>query len=249
MALAIFQALAGDDPKKTFFRSLVAGNRVSLGDVLLEAGKPGEAEAEYRMALAIYQALADENPDDTIFRDGVASSLVYLGDAVRSVGQPAEARSEYERAIALLEQPVQQNPANAWHRHMLACALRRRGLILRDLGDAASAAADTRRALGLCDGVRPRSVWVLFDMACCHAALAGLAGQAGSGVSATEGEDQAARAMESLRQAIAVGYRDASQLRIESALASLRSRDDFKLLMMDLAMPADPFSKDRDADR
>jgi hypothetical protein len=34
----------------------------------------------------------------------------------------------------------------------------------------------------------------------------------------------------------------ANELRIESALDSLRSREDFRLLMSDLTFPADPFA-------
>ncbi len=120
--------------------------------------------------------------------------------------------------------------------------MRRRGLALRDLGDTAGAAADTRRALKLCDGILPRFGWDLFETACCHAALAGLAGRAGSGVSAAEGEDEAARAIHWLGRAVAMGYRNANELRIESALDSLRSRDDFRLIMMDLSFPAEPFA-------
>jgi hypothetical protein len=80
-----------------------------------------------------------------------------------------------------------------------------------------------------------------FETACCHAALAGLAGRAGSGVSAAEGEIEAARAMEWLSRAVAMGYRNANELRIESALDPLRTRDDFRLLIMDLAFQAEPF--------
>ena len=80
-------------------------------------------------------------------------------------------------------------------------------------------------------------------MACCHAALAGLAGRARSGVSAAEGEEEARASIEWLRRAVAMGYRNGSELRVESALDPLRSRDDFRLLMMDLAMPFDPFDR------
>jgi hypothetical protein len=125
---------------------------------------------------------------------------------------------------------------------MLACALRRRGLILRDLGDPAGAAADARRALALCDGPAPRSVEEVFETACCHAMLAGLAGQGGSGVSAAEREEEAGRSMQSLRRAVALGYHNGNELRIESAFDPLRGRDDFPLLLMDLSMPADPFA-------
>jgi hypothetical protein len=92
-------------------------------------------------------------------------------------------------------------------------------------------------------GLSKRSVWDLFETTCCHAALAGLAGRAGSGVSAAEWEIEAARAVEWLGRAVAMGYRNANEIRVESALDPLRSRDDFKLLMMDVAFPAEVFAQ------
>jgi hypothetical protein len=64
-----------------------------------------------------------------------------------------------------------------------------------------------------------------------------MAGLAGSGTSA-----EADRAMELLRRAVAMGYRRADALRTEATLGPLRDRDDFRLLMLDLAFPADPFA-------
>jgi hypothetical protein len=58
----------------------------------------------------------------------------------------------------------------------------------------------------------------------------------------SEGEAAAAKAMDHLRQAVAIGYRNAYRFRIESALAPLRSREEFQLLMMDVAFPAEPFA-------
>ena len=46
-----------------------------------------------------------------------------------------------------------------------------------------------------------------------------------------------------LRRAVGVGYRNANEVRIESALDPLRSRDDFRLIMMDLAFPAEPLAR------
>jgi hypothetical protein len=51
--------------------------------------------------------------------------------------------------------------------------------------------------------------------------------------------------MEALRQVIAMGYRNPNYLRNDSALDPLRDRDDFKLLMMDLAFPIEPFAAER----
>ena len=76
-----------------------------------------------------------------------------------------------------------------------------------------------------------------------RAALAGLAGREGSDVSAAEAASEAETAMALLHKAIAMGYRSLDAFRTEDALDPLRGRDDFQLLMMDLAMPADPFAR------
>jgi hypothetical protein len=108
------------------------------------------------------------------------------------------------------------------------------------LGDFAGAATDLRRALKLRDQQPSRVYWEFFITARYHAALAGLAGRAGSGVSAAEGAAEAETAMTLLRKAVVMGFRGAP-LRTEYALDPLRGRDDFRLLLMDLTFPADPF--------
>ena len=47
--------------------------------------------------------------------------------------------------------------------------------------------------------------------------------------------------MERLRKAVNLGYRNLAALHDEEALGPLRDRPDFRLIMMDLAMPADVF--------
>ena len=44
------------------------------------------------------------------------------------------------------------------------------------------------------------------------------------------------------RRAVAAGFRDPVPFRTEPELASLRGRADFRLLLMDLNMPPDPFA-------
>ncbi len=81
-----------------------------------------------------------------------------------------------------------------------------------------------------------------YETGCCHAALAGLAGAAGSGVPAGSRPGEADRAMELLRRAVSMDYRDLDGFRTESALEPLRNRNDFRLMTMDLEMPARPFA-------
>jgi hypothetical protein len=48
-------------------------------------------------------------------------------------------------------------------------------------------------------------------------------------------------AMDTLRQAIARGFKDIERLKTSPELGSLRGREDFRLILSDLAFPTDPF--------
>ena len=105
--------------------------------------------------------------------------------------------------------------------------------------------AEFRAALALYDALPTRSGEEWFETARGHAALASLAGKAGSRVSPAEAASEADAAMALLHKAVGMGYRNAAAFRAEDALDPLRDRPDFRLLMMDLAMPAEPFAKGR----
>jgi tetratricopeptide (TPR) repeat protein len=202
--------------------------------IMLQAGKQPQAEIECRKARALHEELAADKSSLKFSPECLAKSLDTLGDIARLSGRAAEAKALHDRAIALQEQQDKKNPTKFWSPYYVASSTRRRGLALRDLGDISGAAADARRAMGLCDGLTSRWGPHFFETACCHAALAGLAGRAGSGVSAAEEEREAAKAVEWLGRAVANGYRNTNELRIESALDPLRDRPDFKKLMAEL---------------
>jgi serine/threonine-protein kinase len=242
-AQAIFRELAEKNPAVTYFRHGLGYTHNRRGLLLSQTGRPTEAESEDRQAAAIYKDLADHNPKVPDFGDGLATALTNLGDVVRAAGRPVEARDAYDRAIALRERLVKENPTAPTYLGNLAGCLRRRGLARRDLGDTAGAAAETRRALAIHEGLASRSGEQWYETACCQAALAGLAGSAGSGTSADSGPAEADRAMDTLRRAVDMGYRNRDAYRTEAALGPLRDRDDFRVLMMDLAFPAEPFDR------
>jgi transposase InsO family protein len=123
------------------------------------------------------------------------------------------------------------------------------GEIDHEAGGHADAAVSLRRAVAILEQLPVSNPFDRYNLACTHAALAGMAADRGSGMTAAEGRAEAERAMDWLRQAVAAGYRNLALMRGDPTLDPLRSRDDFRLLMMDLAMPAEPFSKDTDADR
>ncbi len=232
-SMAIYQRLADLDPSVTAFRAELANNHLDLGILLSQTGRAADSEAEQRKSIALYQKLSDDNPKAPGHRVGLSGALYYLGDVIRALGKPAEAREDYDRAIAIHEKLVTENP-NPWYRSLLAHSLRRRGLVLGELGDSTGGAADTRRALGLYDGLKARAGEEQFETACCRAALAGLAGRDGAGVSAAEGRAEADQAMALLRKAVDTGYRNAAAFRTEPALNSLRKREDFQKLLDEL---------------
>jgi hypothetical protein len=157
---------------------------------------------------------------------------------VRVAGRTAEAKHLYERAIVLSEPGGSDGTADNSQRFLLACSLRRIGQTLCGLGDCAGASANVRRSLALFDGLSTEDGYE-FESASCHATLAGLSERPGSGVLAAEGKMEADKAMKWLARAVATGYRNVNELRIESAFDSLRNREDFKKLIADLeAKPA-----------
>ncbi len=240
-ALSLIHKLLADSPTVRDYHSLLSHCRTCHGILQFQMGKRAEGEAECRAAVDLCQTLANDNPSISHHRTFLAVALNNMGDIVRALGRAAEAKAIYERGAAVEELQIQADPTTRIdNRFNLVCSIRRLGMSLRDLGDPAGAAAKARRALGLCGQLVPRSGVHLFETACCHSALAGLAGRAGSGVSTAEGEMEAARAMEWLGRAVANGYRNTNQLRIESALDPLRDRPDFKKLMTELEKNAPP---------
>ena len=193
------QKLADDNPAVIDFRMGLANSHNSLACALSETGKPTEAEAECRAAITILGKVVDDDPKVLFHRDFLAACLGNLGGHLLKLGRPAEALDAYGRAFTLLEQLVKENPAEEPDR---VRSLVGRGRARRALGDPAGAAADVRHALRLSEGLRLQEGDGAFAIACSHAALAGLAGQEGTGVSAAEGKAHADQAMALLRKAV-----------------------------------------------
>ena len=210
--MAHWLKLAEDNPGQTSFRDNLAASQTNLGWLFTGMGKPGDAAIEYRKALAIQQELADASPKVSRHRDNVANTANNLSIALRRLGRGAEARDLCERAVATREALIKEHPKTTSYRLGLAENYLNRGLARRALGDHAGAAADIRRAVALYDALAPADGEQMFVAACSHGALAGLAGQDGTGVSAAEAISEADAAMALLKKAVNTGYRRAAHL-------------------------------------
>jgi hypothetical protein len=189
------------------------------------------------------QRLVDDHPDVARFRSELADSQTNLAEVFRRAGSRVEAREACERARALQEPLSADHPEVPAYRGRLAETWLRTGQVLRDVGDPGGASDAWRKAVLLLETLETPTGELAFVRSCCHAGLAGLGGLPGAGVLAGEGRSEAERAMDWLRQAVALGFRNPDACRSETALDPLRDRADFRLLMMDLAMPAEPIAR------
>ena len=102
------------------------------------------------------------------------------------------------------------------------------GATQQTAGQTADAVASWRRAVASDERTRSSSSETLYYLAGCHARLGGIAGTAGSGLSAAEGAAELDRAMGVLRRAVAAGYRNVTWMKRDPDLDPLRARPDFQ---------------------
>jgi eukaryotic-like serine/threonine-protein kinase len=248
-ALALFRKLAEENPTVSDFRNNLADNHYNLGILLARTGKRPGAEAEYRKSLALFQKLAEENPARTVFSSGLADNHKNLGILLSATGELPAAEAEYREAVVHYQKLADDYPAVADFRSGLSASLSGLGGIQQRDGRISEALDSLRKALTLSERVPTRSSGDLYNLACQHALLSGAASEPGSGLTRAEAQAEADLAMDSLRRAVAAGYGDASNMQTDTDLDSLRGRNDFRILMMDLAMPAEPFANGRSMTR
>ena len=240
------QKLVEENPASVQFRRSLAIERHDVGTLLLQTGRPEEAEVECRASVSIMQKLVDDNPTVTVFRDTLPHCLKALGDVLRSRGRAAEAVERYERTIAVAEPEVRKYPTDPEYVYCLVIPLWRRGLVR-----AAILATSRARSLisgGPCSWAKDfrSTMSVMSSRGPAVTQRLRASPSAGSGVSGLEGKAAATEAMKWLNRLAATGYRNVNEIRIESAFDSLRGREDYRKLMAELELeisPARPVQK------
>jgi eukaryotic-like serine/threonine-protein kinase len=244
-AVALYQKLADDNLAVTQFQAGLAGGHMNLGVLLSSTDRPSEAETEYRKALALFQKLADAEPGNPGWRRAVAMSLNNLADLDNDAGRFDAAIARLKESCAIHERLAHDHPTLSDYRSGLAFALTGLGRAHHRAGRSAQAVDPLRRAIALRDAIPNLNFDARYDLARDHGLLASIATDHRSGPSAGFAASEADRAMAVLRIAVAAGYRDAAGLRTDPDLAPLRDRPDFRLLLLDLSFPAEPFARVR----
>jgi serine/threonine protein kinase len=239
----IKQKLADDHPDVDEFRRDVAIDEGNIAIALREMERYQDALEGFRKAQGILQGLAAKYPAHSPLQANFAYSLIENGDMFRLAGDRAEAEKFYRRAIEGFRALIAKNSTATEYRERLIQALR--GLGATQLADHrfAEAVATLHDAVAIDEDLKTQYDEPLYSLAGCHALLGEAARAPGSGLSAEDGQVELDRAMDTLKKAVAAGYRSATWMRRDPILDSLKGRPDFQLLVMDLTFPADPFER------
>ena len=259
--LEIYQKLAADFPTVPEYRQALASARNNLGAMLMkQPGKASTAEAEYREGLAIVEKLTADFPALPKYRNALSANYINFGKMLAAQKRPGDALDWFARSIALSEKNLAQDARSARDRLHLRNAYWSRAMALMDLKRSAEAVKDWGRAIELEEGPYMRELHLrradalarsgnyrgaaadaeiatgqgklppelLYNCACvfsiCSAACKDDAARA---------REYADQAMAVLTQAVAAGHADLAQLKADDDLAPLRSREDFKRLVLD----------------
>jgi serine/threonine protein kinase/tetratricopeptide (TPR) repeat protein len=235
-ALEIDQKVAEINPTNVWTREFSGYCFNQIGKAEAQMGKPAEAFQAYQKArtLLLNRPRA-QSAAPSLWRDlALAESIDKSGLSLSASGKPAEAQAACAEALAIRQKLVDAQPTVPWLRWELSNSHSALGVVQRRTGQFAQAAASFRRAIALVEQLPTLTPRNHYGLACCHAQLAGMAGDARSRVTAEQGVAEAEQAMNLLQQAIAAGYDGLGRLRTDTALDTLRSREDFKKLVKEL---------------
>ncbi len=229
-ATALRQQLVQERPDDWRLRNGLAQNYHTLGTKFYGNPRPAQALRCYELARYHQEIVVAVQPDNLVMRADLSMFLNNLGITLAQAGQPVAGAEVIRRAIRLQERnlaaaptvPRYRNALNVYYT-ALAAALRLDGRLAESL-----AATCKRREYV---GDNPK------DLVSMGIDVARLVPMVGTGKMELSQEEQAQRrayadqAMALLREAVTQGYRDADVLRNHSALAPVRTRPDFHVLL------------------
>jgi tetratricopeptide (TPR) repeat protein len=242
-ALAVEQKLADANPAVTEFQRLLALSLTEIGSLLSRMGKPAEGLQELQKAVAILQKLADANP--AVFQGELAWSHILIGRLHAREKRFSEAFAALDRGLAIDQKLAAAHPAITLYTNNLGHSHAYRGWAHVRVGHPAEAASDLRRALALWEEEKGANSETRFERSRALALLAGLGGEAKSGVTAAEATAFADQAVAALRDAMSAGWNRPDELK-EPDFDALRRRDDFKKLVAELEAKSGPKAKPKD---
>jgi eukaryotic-like serine/threonine-protein kinase len=228
-------------PEKRAYLLDLAEALSALGSIQRHAGDSTAARESFLDARSLLERGAAATPSDGVIQVRLGSALTREASALADLREPEKARLLLERAVKALTDASVSSSDEAERRESRSAALWELARILRGLNNTAEAdRVDAQRVL-LWRNRPPRELAALALKQTSMAAVIGY-GKAPLPPEARSvfklGLDQA---VVTLQLAVARGFRDVRMLQSHPDFPILLSREDFKLLIMDMAFPDRPF--------
>ena len=241
-ALAARVRLSKASPTTTRHIEQQIGIHRMIASLHAQAGRSADALASCERARLIGEQAAESHTSAPAIRQELAYVYSAYGDLMLKRGDPSEALAQYERMRMIEDILLKAYPNDPRFRSAHADSVRRKGTALQASGRAADAIACYRQSAAELERLEKPTPVDIYDIACCRSLIAGAAADAGSGLTLTEGQAEAERAVAGVRRACQAGYSDLDLIRERDPdLEPIRSRPDFVRLMMDVNFPQDPF--------
>jgi serine/threonine protein kinase len=223
MARDGYATLVTDFPSVPTFRQNLATSHSNLAIVLAELGNRSKAEKQYRQALAIQEKLTAEFATEPQYQIDLGGGFCNVGIIVRDGGRPSESLDWFEKAIRTLTAVYEKDRAIELSPKDKRANLRTaRAASRAKAGHTAEAVAEVAELTTTSNGNADE--W--YNFACVNAIA--------SGKDAEKKQAYADRALELLHKAVNAGYKDATHMKKDTDLDSLRDRADFKKLIGEL---------------
>jgi tetratricopeptide (TPR) repeat protein/tRNA A-37 threonylcarbamoyl transferase component Bud32 len=219
--LAIRERLAREHPTVVDVRREVGVSRQAIAGLRAAAGKSNEAEALYRGALTVRSALVRDYPNNFEFRRELAATEIELARLRAAVGDLKESIAGFERVLALRRALVGEKANDLGMRKDFLTALFGAADLYRRAGNVPDARTTWNEAVTTVSALKKPTPDDLYSLGRALALLAAI----------NHDSELSDRAIDALRRAVAIGFKDVARLRTEPDFAALRSRRQFADLL------------------
>jgi serine/threonine-protein kinase len=229
-SLATWEGVVRDFPGVSQYEEQLAWVSGGRGMVLEQLGRRAEALEGHERARGLHAGLVARHPEELRYRSLLVWSDTQIGLHQRQTGRLVEALDSHRLALVMMDDLVRASPQSAEYRNYLANC---RANLVQTLNSVASA-LESRR------GRTDDPSWhyrVAASLAQCVPFLG-----PGSPIKGPGPDVLAAQAMRALHLAADEGAVEYGPLKADPAFGPIRSLPDFQLLLLDVAMPADPFN-------
>ena len=237
----IQQDLVAENPDVLRFRHDLALTEINIGTLKSDQHVLDESLPRYVRARALLGDLIRLRPDDVLERGAMVVACISHGDALSQLGRNEDALDAFREAIAQARTVFNGPPRPGADRASLVSSFHRFARLHRKLGQTAESVSTMQELRKFWKGSPGEVYEIARELARCATRVEGgrVACAAGQ-ETARNYEDQA---MDALRQAIQSGLGGAERIATDPDFASLRTRADFRALMMDISFPHNLFER------